>query len=678
MSCEPNIHGAAGALSLPVISNGRGLPPPDGHRPKGSRPPHSRMGWRRATALVTIQLLMIVHVVQWLWTGTTISPLEPSEAMETSKYGVINAGTVLFLLALTSTALLGRWFCGWACHIVLLQDFCGYLMKRIGIRPKLFRSRLLLWMPLALAVYMFLWPIIYRVAVAPYTRPELTWPGFSTDFTTTDFWATFPGFLMAVPFLLVCGFLTVYLLGAKGYCTYGCPYGGFFAPLDELSPVRIRVSDACTQCGHCTAVCTSNVRVHEEVRDYRMVVDQGCMKCLDCVSACPEQALSVGFGKPAFLAKHREGADAPARKHDLSWNEEIALAAVALASFFALRGAIGVPLLFASGVAACVTYLAWLVAELVRRRDVRLHRFQLKRDGRVKGAGALVAALSGFAFAALAYVGAINAAVAIGDLAMARADVPPAVVYSGTGMRPTEDVVRSAERARACYRLALPAPDGYGVDGPWRPVLEGRVAWLDAVAGDYKASEYRLRAAAERDGMTEAYAAGIARAIRGGGDLRGAIEYGRAQWSARPEWEGLREQLVEWLVTDERRDEALEIAREAVAKRPNDLNAMRRLSILLIETGARERIEEGVALVTKTLEIAPDNPFAYKMRADGLLALGRSEDAERDLRKALELAPDDWRFTQALGEFLMSHDQVREAMPLIKRATEERAAELKR
>ncbi|MFN9076756.1 MAG: 4Fe-4S binding protein, partial [bacterium] len=375
MSCEPKAQRPNG-LSLTVLPAG-----PDGHAPKGPKAPHSRMGWKRATVLATIQVLMIVHVVQWLWTGKTISPLEPSEAMETSKYGVINAGTVLFLLALTSTALLGRWFCGWACHIVMLQDFCGYLMKKVGIRPKLFRSRLLLWMPLALAVYMFLWPVVYRVAIAPYTRPELTWPGFTAEFTTTDFWATFPGVLMAVPFLLVCGFLTVYLLGAKGYCTYGCPYGGFFAPLDEISPVRIRVSDACTQCGHCTAVCTSNVRVHEEVRDFKMVVDQGCMKCLDCVSACPEQALHVGFGKPAFLAKHRDGANAPARKYDLSWNEEIALAIVAVAAFVAVRGAIGVPLLFASGVAACVTYLAWLMAEIVRRRDVRLHRFALKRDG---------------------------------------------------------------------------------------------------------------------------------------------------------------------------------------------------------------------------------------------------------------------------------------------------------
>jgi Flp pilus assembly protein TadD len=362
----------------------------------------------------------------------------------------------------------------------------------------------------------------------------------------------------------------------------------------------------------------------------------------------------------------------------MTWNEEIALALVAVASFFALRGAIGVPLLFASGVAACVTYLAWLMAELVRRRDVRLHRFQLKRDGRVRGAGAVLATLSAVVFAGLGYVGVLNTSIALGDYAMSRVDVPPSVVYSGAGMRPSDEIVDAAERARAWYVRAMPAPEGVGLKAPWTTVLAGRIAWLDAVRGDYAASEARIRALAEERGMNESYAAGIARAIRGRGDLGGAIDFARVQWDAHVEWEGLREQLIDWLVADARVEEALAVAREAVAKRPDDLNAMRRLSILLIESGVREQIEEGVALVTKTLEIAPDNPFAYRTRADGYLALGMAAEAERDLRRAFEIAPDDWRIMQSLGQFLMSHDQLREAMPLVKRATEMRAEEMNR
>ena len=60
MKCESRKDGAV-SLSLPVVPAGGGGA--DDHQPKGSRVPHSRMGWRRATVLGVIQVLMIVHVV---------------------------------------------------------------------------------------------------------------------------------------------------------------------------------------------------------------------------------------------------------------------------------------------------------------------------------------------------------------------------------------------------------------------------------------------------------------------------------------------------------------------------------------------------------------------------------------------------------------------------------------
>jgi len=673
MKCESRKDGAV-SLSLPVVPAGGGGT--DDHQPKGSRTPHSRMGWRRATVLGVIQVLMIVHVVQWLWTGTTVAPLEPSESMETVKDGIINPGAILFAVLLLSTALLGRWFCGWGCHVVMLQDFCGYLMKKVGIRPRLFRSRLLLWLPLSLAVYMFLWPLAYRFGIAPFTRPELQWPGFTAEFTTSDFWATFPGFLMGVPFLLVCGFATVYLLGAKGYCTYGCPYGGFFAPLDELSPVRIRVTDACSGCGHCTAVCTSNVRIHEEVRDYRMVVDQGCMKCLDCVSACPENALFVGIGKPAFLAK----ANAPRKEQrwDLSWNEEIGFGLIAIATFFAVRGPIGVPLLFASGIAITATALAWFAYRALSGRDARLHRFELRRAGRVRGAGVAVTAVAAVTLAGLAYVGTLNAAMALGDYSNTRVKMPPEVVFSGTRMQPEPSILAAAERAKKFYAFALPAPEGYGFRGPWTRPLESNLVWLSSVTLDYARAEAILRERIAREGLTEYDAGALARVMRGDGRLPEALEFSFAEWQKHPEWSGLREELVTWLLDEGRREDALMIARAAVAKRPDDLNAMRRLSLILTESGNRAEVEEGIALIDRTLVIAPDNAFAYRARAAANFGLGQLEAAEADYRRAIELAPNEWRFMQELGEMLMATDRVKDSGPFLKKAGEMRVKELEK
>ena len=202
--------------------------------------------------------------------------------MQTLREGAVNAGFVFFLLALVTTVIFGRFFCGWACHIVALQDLCAWAMMKLGIKPKPFRSRLMICMPLALAFYMFVWPVFHREVLRRFFADEFgrlpTWlgqsdplPGLHAEFFVTDFWATFPPLIVAIPFFFVVGFAIVYFLGAKGFCTYGCPYGGFFAPLDLAAPGKIRVNDNCNHCGHCTAVCTSNVRVHEEVRDLSLI-----------------------------------------------------------------------------------------------------------------------------------------------------------------------------------------------------------------------------------------------------------------------------------------------------------------------------------------------------------------------------------------------------------------------
>lgn len=381
--CEPRREARPVSVSLPVLP----AAVPGAKRAAFG----SRTGWKRAAVLAGVWAFMIVHLVQWLAMGTTLAPIEPSESMETVKNGVVTVGAIFFAAALLSTALLGRWFCGWGCHWVAIQDGTAWLLAKAGIRPRPFRSRLLAWMPLCLAIYMFVWPLFYRFAVAPWVQSDLRWPGLSVHFVTQEFWATFPGWMMGIPFVLVSGVLVVWLLGTKGYCTYACPYGGFFAPLDELAPMRIVVDhDRCEQCGHCTAVCTSNVRVHEEVAKHGQIVDPGCMKCLDCVSVCPKDALSVGLALPKPFAVSQQRIAARA---DFTWPEEVALAVVAFATAqWGFRGAWfgeGVPFLMAVGLGAITAVFALLAWRLVRARDVAFQHRELKRHGALLPAGRL-------------------------------------------------------------------------------------------------------------------------------------------------------------------------------------------------------------------------------------------------------------------------------------------------
>ncbi|MBU6414135.1 MAG: tetratricopeptide repeat protein [Planctomycetes bacterium] len=488
------------SVSLPVATE------PSGH-PKKIKP--SRASWWRLGALILIHVLFLIHFWHWIAKGTTLTPVEPSEAMYTLELGKVNAGFVFFLAAILSTFIFGRFFCGWACHVVALQDLCAWMMKKIGIHPKPFRTRLLIITPLLLGTYMFIWPTIEREVVIPLLKwAQIPWPEwlfgapgvrpqFQNAFMTDDFWHTFPTWQVAIPFFLVCAFVTVYLMGSKAFCTYGCPYGGIFGVVDKVSFGKIVVSDACEGCGHCTATCTSNVRVHEEVRDFGKVVDPGCMKCMDCVSVCPNGALSWSFATPSILTKPRsveaQVRQSAPRRYDLSLATEALLLITGIALFWSYRAMMdSVPLLMAAGMAACAVYLVFRTFTIFRDANVRGAHAQLKLKGRITLVGWLFIVITVASVAAAAWSGWVRVNLWRADAIDLKITTPYDAVFS-PAYTPSETDRAQATQALTFFDHAGPRPTGFG----WQHTKERlvRMAWLSAVAGDRTRSEALMRQA---------------------------------------------------------------------------------------------------------------------------------------------------------------------------------------
>ena len=177
---------------------------------------------------------MIAHIIQWRFMGRTVSPIEPSETMYTLQNGFVNAGFIFFSLAILATLIFGRFVCGWGCHILALQDFCGWLLKENGSSSEAVSIA-------AVGVCAAHWRAVHvclarRVSIVLGTGHEPLIPKFTNHLVTTNFWQTFPSVAVAIPFLFICGFVTVYFLGQKGFCTYACPYGGFL----RVSPTNCR------------------------------------------------------------------------------------------------------------------------------------------------------------------------------------------------------------------------------------------------------------------------------------------------------------------------------------------------------------------------------------------------------------------------------------------------------
>ncbi len=614
-------------VNLPILK--KSTPPKSGIR-------ESRTSRWRAASLIVLYLLMIAHLVQWWLMGRTISPIEPSETMYTLQNGAINAGFIFFTLAILATLIFGRFVCGWGCHIVALQDFCAWLMKKLGVKPRPFRSRLLIFVPLMVALYMFVWPTVARYLAKP--ANAALFPQFTNHLITTEYWATFPTVAVAIPFLFICGFMTVYFLGSKGFCTYGCPYGGVFVIADKFAPGKIRVTDDCNQCGHCTATCMANVQVHAEVKAYGMVIDPGCMKHMDCISVCPNDALYFGFGKPSIAVAKNSSSSSPATgsnlpqsgavasgailnpeskiqhpkpNYSLTWPEEIAAASVFALSFFAVWDVYQlVPMLMALGISIVTTFLTMQTWRLIRSSDLSFHRWTLKSGGVIKKAGWTFLSFAVAWIALNAHSGYIRYHERAGAAAYEGLQIPDELALARTKpvrwLSPS-DVANIAD-GKKHFHTARNA--GLFVN---KEALS-KVAWLEYLSGGTEKAIDLLDSATE-------YQTGEGRAVSL--YYRGAI----LNRMGRPE-------------------EALKNLNEALTERPDLVTAREEKGEALWRLGRRN---EAVSSWTDALRSNSGLPLANNLLAGAAYISGITAEAAAYEKQADESTPNDPLFYWILG-----------------------------
>jgi polyferredoxin len=589
----------------------------------------SRTSRWRAAALITLNLLMIAHIIQWRFMGQTISPIEPSETMYTLQRGAVNAGFIFFTLAILATLVFGRFVCGWGCHVLALQDFCAWLLKKFGLKPKPFRSRLLVFVPLIVALYMFVYPTAYRFFAAPKNEPLI--PQFTNHLITENFWETFPPVAVAIPFLFICGFMTVYFLGSKGFCTYACPYGGFFSIADKLAPGKIRVTDACNECGHCTATCTSNVLVHAEVKKYGMVVDPGCMKCMDCVSVCPNDALYFGFGKPSVAVPKTI-----TKNYSLTWTEEIIGVFAFLLSFLAVWDVYQlVPMLMALGIATITTFLALRILRLLRAKDLSFYRFNLKSSGKIQKAGWVFLSFALLWIGLNAHSGWVRYHESAGARAFENIRIPDELALAQTNPDQWLSPTDRQNIAEGKKHLNSAVNFGLFVNSTALP----RLAWFEYLSGNTEQAVNLLSKAAEhQQGQAKALSL----------YYRGAIlnRLGRYEQALTSLDQALAEVPDLVLAHEERGESLWQLGRtqEAISAWSDAVGRNQGLVLannLLAGAAASLGQSEAAAAYQKQADqFTPADPFFHWMVALRLQNVGMNALAEKHFGRAIQLNPE--------------------------------------
>ncbi len=644
-------------------------------RPTAARRP-SRYGKWRATVLALVYVLVAVHITHWKLAGKTLAPLEFNEVVYTFELGVVTAGFLFMAAALASALIFGRFFCSWGCHILALEDLCAWLLRKIRIRPRLIRSRFLMLVPLGAMLYIFLWPHLRRFVVfvrpsaadvvgepPPFALRILTDPEGWASFVTTDFWRNLPGPGITILTLVVCGFAIVYLLGSRSFCTYICPYGAVFGLADRVAPGRIRLTGDCAQCGQCTAGCQSNVRVHEEIARYGMVVSPNCLKDLDCVGGCPENAISYRFGRPALFARPRQTASKAKRRHSIGLAEEfglLAVFAVVLIIFVGLPQSIApwagrlygvMPLFLSISLAVVTAFIVLHLWRLARRPHVSFQGRLLKSRGRIGRAGVAFLILASVWSAFVAHSGLVQYHMFRAGLVIERArSISTAVLRQDPSVlghldRSMREAVSGAER-HLRYAAAL----GLFVDTR----ISRQRSWLALVRGNSGAAVAGLREAItiEPDNPDTFYQLGRVLAVRGefaeaarmlakadelslpGGLFKGALIRGATQ-----------------LIVLGLRGQAVSVMEEGILLRPGDLALREHLVHVLLESGANEAATD---VLGQILELWPDHHSARIQLAELLLNTGSTARGLAELRTVLRDQPDNARAHVLLGRAMLS------------------------
>lgn len=439
----------------------------------------------RAFALASVYLLMGIHIVHWKLYGKTLAPLELNEVLYTIHLGIITAGFIFMGVTMIGTIVFGRFFCSWACHILALQDFSEWILLKIKIKPKFINSRAYTFVPIVAMIYLFIFPQIERIIngqkfLKLHTLNESQ--GWAS-FITTDFWRNLPSIPITILTFFVCGFVVIYFLGTRSFCQKICPYGVIFSITDKFAPGKIKLTGNCNQCGICTAHCSSHIIIHKEIEQFGKVVNSNCLKDLDCVAVCPNDAIKFGFTKPSFFQSFKKIKDHKTHYH-FSLYEDVFLVISTLVFTIIFRGLYdAIPFLLAITFAVILSYFSILFFRLFYTEYIETGKYILKQSNKITSTGKAFVGIILFFFCFTIHSAFIHYQNYKGDLEYNK------VVKHGSELQISSSSIEVKNAIKAA-QLHLEKAAQYGIYSPLS--LNRQLASIYLFNKDYKNAELYL------------------------------------------------------------------------------------------------------------------------------------------------------------------------------------------
>ncbi|NLA70511.1 MAG: 4Fe-4S binding protein [Clostridiales bacterium] len=189
--------------------------------------------------------------------------------------------------------LLGRFVCGWLCPFGLVQD----LLYKIPVpfkRKNLPRHKWLIWVKyIVLALFVVALPLLATDFLGQgspwfckYICPSGTlFAGIPLVVANESLQGAI-GLLFSWKVLVLAAVVIISIVIYRPFCKYLCPLGALYGLFNKISIYRLDVDKVkCTRCTKCQQVCKMDVPVYDKPNSME------CIRCGDCIKACPENAI---------------------------------------------------------------------------------------------------------------------------------------------------------------------------------------------------------------------------------------------------------------------------------------------------------------------------------------------------------------------------------------------------
>ena len=213
--------------------------------------------------------------------------------------------------------LLGRFVCGFLCPFGWLQDLLHKIPGKKLSTKKLKPLRYLKYAVLLFAVVLLPALVVNDVGMGDpffckYICPQGVLEGAIPLSAVNEGIRAALGSLFTQKLIILIAVVVLSILFYRPFCKWICPLGAFYALMNKVSLLGIKVDEhKCVSCGKCAKACKMDVDITKSPNHTE------CIRCGKCITACPTDALSFhyGFGMPS---KNIGGNSAPCKKNKLN------------------------------------------------------------------------------------------------------------------------------------------------------------------------------------------------------------------------------------------------------------------------------------------------------------------------------------------------------------------------